>query len=235
MAFWMPLYHGICLRRVCAYLCCFQITSSPFISRGLTQENQGHQVAHLLPLNSSVNLSSGLGGPSYRSCCRLPTYTSSSIFRAAPQHLSCSQAPVQKHSLPGKLLHVPVVFLLLTTLSIRICIPSPTVVAHAFNLSTQEAETDDLCEFGARLVYKLNSRTAAKAVTQRNPVSKGHKGKRKMPTYMFIMPLNERCVLSAMWSVHKSSPRALTIDHLCVLFHTNYACSKYSKYLQNWD
>jgi hypothetical protein len=44
-----------------------------------------------------------------------------------------------------------------------------TLVAHAFNPSTQEAE--------AGLVYKVSSRTAR--ATQRNPVLKNQKKKKK--------------------------------------------------------
>jgi hypothetical protein len=43
------------------------------------------------------------------------------------------------------------------------------VVAHAFNPSTWEAETE-ISEFEASLVYRVSSRTAR--ATQRNPVSK---------------------------------------------------------------
>jgi hypothetical protein len=42
------------------------------------------------------------------------------------------------------------------------------MVAHAFNPSTREAEAGGF-EFGASLVYRVNSRTAR--ATQRNPVS----------------------------------------------------------------
>jgi hypothetical protein len=49
-------------------------------------------------------------------------------------------------------------------------------VAHAFNPSTQEAEAGGF-EFKASLVYKVSSRTAR--ATQRNPVSKKQKRKRK--------------------------------------------------------
>jgi hypothetical protein len=50
------------------------------------------------------------------------------------------------------------------------------VVAHAFNLSTQEAEAGRF-EFEASLVYRVSSRTAR--ATQRNPVSKSKKIKNK--------------------------------------------------------
>ena len=33
------------------------------------------------------------------------------------------------------------------------------VVAHAFNASTQEAETEDLCEFKVTLVNRMSSKT----------------------------------------------------------------------------
>jgi hypothetical protein len=47
-------------------------------------------------------------------------------------------------------------------------------VAHAFDPSTQEAESDDVCDFEISLVYRVSSRTAG-PVTQRNPVSKNNK------------------------------------------------------------
>lgn len=40
------------------------------------------------------------------------------------------------------------------------------MVAHTFNPSTQEAETD-FCEFGGSLVYRVSSRKVR--ATQRNP------------------------------------------------------------------
>lgn len=45
------------------------------------------------------------------------------------------------------------------------------MAAHSFNPSTWEVEGVRLCEFEASLVYKESSRTA-RAVPQRNPVSK---------------------------------------------------------------
>jgi hypothetical protein len=51
------------------------------------------------------------------------------------------------------------------------------LVAHAFNLSTWEAEAGNLCEFEARLVYRLSSRTVR--ATQRNPISKKKQQKKK--------------------------------------------------------
>jgi hypothetical protein len=47
------------------------------------------------------------------------------------------------------------------------------VVAHASKPNTQEeaeGDAENLCEFKASLVYRVNSRTAS--ATQRNPVSK---------------------------------------------------------------
>jgi hypothetical protein len=44
------------------------------------------------------------------------------------------------------------------------------VVAHAFNLSTREAEAGGFLEFEASLVYRVSSRTAR--ATQRNSVLK---------------------------------------------------------------
>lgn len=44
------------------------------------------------------------------------------------------------------------------------------MVAHAFNLSTQEAQAGRYCEFKAVLVYIVSSRTAR--ATQRNLVLK---------------------------------------------------------------
>ena len=45
-------------------------------------------------------------------------------------------------------------------------------------------------EFRDKLVDKMSSTMATNAVTQRDPVSKCHKGKKKipMPTYLSIMP-----------------------------------------------
>ena len=48
------------------------------------------------------------------------------------------------------------------------------VVAHSFNLRTQEAEHRDLFEFQDSLVYRVNSRLVM-TVLQRNPVSKKKK------------------------------------------------------------
>ena len=45
------------------------------------------------------------------------------------------------------------------------------VVVHSFNPSTQKAEAEDPCEFKASLIYRASSRKA-RAVTQRNPISK---------------------------------------------------------------
>jgi hypothetical protein len=45
-----------------------------------------------------------------------------------------------------------------------------TVVAHAFNPSTWEAEAGGFLSYEASLVYRVSSRTAR--ATQRNPVSK---------------------------------------------------------------
>ena len=50
------------------------------------------------------------------------------------------------------------------------------MVAHTFNPSTWETEAG---EFEASLVYKANSRTATRAVTQRNTVSEKNKTKQK--------------------------------------------------------
>jgi hypothetical protein len=50
-------------------------------------------------------------------------------------------------------------------------------VAHAFNLSTWEAEAGGISEFEASLVYKVSSRTAR--ATQRNPVPPSQKKKNK--------------------------------------------------------
>jgi hypothetical protein len=47
------------------------------------------------------------------------------------------------------------------------------VVAHAFNPSTWEAESRQISEFDASLVYRVSSRTAR--AIQRNPVSKKQK------------------------------------------------------------
>jgi hypothetical protein len=52
------------------------------------------------------------------------------------------------------------------------------VVAQAFNLSTQMAETGRwISEFEASLVYRASSRTAR--TTQKNPVSKNKKEGKK--------------------------------------------------------
>jgi hypothetical protein len=57
---------------------------------------------------------------------------------------------------------------------VKIPILSWVVVAHAFNPSTWETESDgSLLSCKASLVYRLNSRTAR--ATQRNPVSKNQK------------------------------------------------------------
>ena len=45
--------------------------------------------------------------------------------------------------------------------------------AHAFGNSTRRQRQANLCEFEANLVYKVSSRIA-RAVAQRNPVSKHH-------------------------------------------------------------
>ena len=50
------------------------------------------------------------------------------------------------------------------------------MVAHAFNPSTWEAEAGRSLEFDTSLVYKVSSWTA-RAVTQRNTVSKRKKKK----------------------------------------------------------
>ena len=52
------------------------------------------------------------------------------------------------------------------------------VVAHSFNLRTQEAEHCDLFEFQDSLVYRVNSRLVM-TVLQRNPVSKNKKQNKK--------------------------------------------------------
>ena len=52
----------------------------------------------------------------------------------------------------------------------------PGMVVHAFDPSTWD--TEDFCEFKASLVYKASFRTA-RAVTQRNSVSKKKKKKRE--------------------------------------------------------
>ena len=51
------------------------------------------------------------------------------------------------------------------------------MTTQAFSASTQEAEQVDLSEFEASLVYGVNSRTVR--ATQRNPVSKKQKEKKK--------------------------------------------------------
>ena len=50
------------------------------------------------------------------------------------------------------------------------------MVEHAFNPSTQEAETSGFLEFEASLVYKVSFRTAR--AIQRNPVLKNQKKKK---------------------------------------------------------
>ena len=52
-------------------------------------------------------------------------------------------------------------------------------MAHTFNPSTQEAETDKSLEFKANLVYKASSRTVR--ATERNSVSKQNKEQNKKP------------------------------------------------------
>jgi hypothetical protein len=52
----------------------------------------------------------------------------------------------------------------------------PGMVVHTFNPSTWEAEAGGF-EFEASLVYRVSSRTAK--ATQRNPVSKNQKKKKK--------------------------------------------------------
>ena len=56
------------------------------------------------------------------------------------------------------------------------------VVAHAFNLSTLEAEAGDLCELEASLVYRISFRTVW-TVIQRNSVSENQRKKRNINTY----------------------------------------------------
>jgi hypothetical protein len=51
------------------------------------------------------------------------------------------------------------------------------VVAHAFNPSTWGGRGRRISEFEASLVYRVSSRTAR--ITQRNPVSKNQKKKKK--------------------------------------------------------
>ena len=51
------------------------------------------------------------------------------------------------------------------------------MVAHAFNPSTWDAEAGGFIEFETSLVYRVSSRTAR--ATQRNPVSKNQKEKKK--------------------------------------------------------
>ena len=51
------------------------------------------------------------------------------------------------------------------------------VVAHTFNPSTWRQRQRDLCEFEAIVFYSVRSRTARD--TQKNPVSKNQKTKRK--------------------------------------------------------
>ena len=51
------------------------------------------------------------------------------------------------------------------------------MAVHPFNPSTWEQRQGELCEFKASLVYKESSRLA-RAVTQRNPISKS-KNKQK--------------------------------------------------------
>jgi hypothetical protein len=51
------------------------------------------------------------------------------------------------------------------------------MVAHAFNLSTREAEAGGYSEFQDSLVYRVSSRTARAA--QRKPVSKNKKNQKK--------------------------------------------------------
>ena len=48
---------------------------------------------------------------------------------------------------------------------------SQAVMVHAFNPSTQKQRQADICEFKTSLIYRASFRTA-RAVTQRNPVSK---------------------------------------------------------------
>jgi hypothetical protein len=52
------------------------------------------------------------------------------------------------------------------------------VVAHAFNPSTQEAETGRFLSSRLSLVYKVSSRTAR--ATESNPISKKKKKKKRM-------------------------------------------------------
>jgi hypothetical protein len=66
----------------------------------------------------------------------------------------------------------------------KIYLFKPGVVAHAFNPSTWEAEAGGFLEFEASLVYRVSSRTAK--ATQRNPVSKKAKKKKKF-IYSYFM------------------------------------------------
>ena len=56
------------------------------------------------------------------------------------------------------------------------------VVAHTFNPSAQEAESGDLCEFEAILVYRVTARS-----TQRNLVSKNRNKKLKVMLGAFFL------------------------------------------------
>ena len=58
------------------------------------------------------------------------------------------------------------------------------VVVQAFNHSTQEAEASNRCEFEASLVYRVNYKTA-RAITQRNPISKNNNKKVQQPSLLY--------------------------------------------------
>jgi hypothetical protein len=51
------------------------------------------------------------------------------------------------------------------------------MVAYAFDPSTWEAEADDLCEFEARLVFKVSLRTTR--ATQKNSIPQNKQNKTK--------------------------------------------------------
>ena len=61
------------------------------------------------------------------------------------------------------------------------------VVAHACNLSTQEAEAGDLSEFEASLVYRVSSKTA-RAVSEKPCLKKREAGGHGRPKTLSEVP-----------------------------------------------
>lgn len=125
------------------------------------------------------------------------------------QRISSSQVSI-------KLLHVPVVFLLLITLSIRICIPCPAVVgvvAHTFNLRAQEAETGEFLWVQGQTSRQNEFHDGHQRCYTERPCLKVPQREKKipMPTYLSIMP-DWKVLALCHVSCAQKLPKAMTID-----------------------